>query len=269
MSTGFRIFLLTLFAFGAIYAYRFREPQLEHWLGVRPAAALPDERDGLVSPVDRVLEHDVSLARLVGEPLPRPARPRRRQADVHADPANAGSFAEGLPPEERLSAADLAESDEGSWNDSTADATTDVAKPPDDAEPPEPPDVENGGDGAGPRIALDDTRAPVGYTQLSYKVESGDNLWKIATKTLGSGARFGEIREMNPEVFRGKSTDALATGTVLKILVPAQKDSLKVPREDVDTSVEGNSASGSNEPRRGAPRQSAKQIEKTKKIAGR
>ena len=45
-----------------------------------------------------------------------------------------------------------------------------------------------------------------------YKVAPGDSLWSIAEKYLGSGSRYGEIKELN-----GLMYDAISVGQKLKI----------------------------------------------------
>ncbi len=259
MSTGFRIFLLILVSFGAIYAYRFRSREIDHWLrGQSPDARGPEADDGLVSPVERVLEPDVSLARLVGSPLFRTARPAKLDEPQRRLSRDLDSFAADLSEESRSEAADLAAFGEESEPGAGEESLADPAVPP-PAPPPAPtPD------------AAETTLPPIdSYTEITYKVEAGDNLWRIAAKYLGSGSRFGEIREMNPDVFRGKSTGALAEGTILKIRIPRREESLKVSETDADTTVEEKSAPGPEEPRRKAPRPSAKQGGKAQRVVGR
>jgi nucleoid-associated protein YgaU len=49
----------------------------------------------------------------------------------------------------------------------------------------------------------------------SYTVVDGDNLWKIAEKVYGSGARWMEIFEANKDVM--KDADSLKIGMALRI----------------------------------------------------
>jgi hypothetical protein len=257
MSTGFRIFLLILVSFGAIYAYRFRSREIDHWLrGQSPDARGPEADDGLVSPVERVLEPDVSLARLVGSPLFRAARPLKPDGPQRRLSRDLDSFAADLPEESRSEAADLAAFGEAPEPAAGEESLADPAVP-----PPAPAPAPD---------AAETTRPPLeSYTEITYKVEAGDNLWRIAAKYLGSGSRFGEIREMNPDVFRGKSTGALAAGTILKIRIPRREESFKVSEPDADTTVEEKSAPASEEPRRKAPRPVVKQGGKAQRVVGR
>lgn len=48
----------------------------------------------------------------------------------------------------------------------------------------------------------------------TYTVQSGDTLWAIAAKYLGSGARYTEIVDANPEI---SDPNSIKTGTVIKI----------------------------------------------------
>ena len=49
----------------------------------------------------------------------------------------------------------------------------------------------------------------------TYTVVSGDNLWKIASKCLGSGSRWIEIYELNRATV--KSSELIYVGQVLKL----------------------------------------------------
>jgi len=50
--------------------------------------------------------------------------------------------------------------------------------------------------------------------ESTYVVVQGDNLWSIARKQLGKGARYEEILEMNPQI---QQNQPLSIGTVLKL----------------------------------------------------
>lgn len=49
----------------------------------------------------------------------------------------------------------------------------------------------------------------------TYTIQSGDTLWAIAAKYLGSGARYTEIVEANPDKI--SNPNSIKTGTVIKI----------------------------------------------------
>ena len=51
--------------------------------------------------------------------------------------------------------------------------------------------------------------------EVTYRVVKGDNLWKIARKHLGSGARYIEIYELNKDIL--ESPDLIYIGQVIKI----------------------------------------------------
>lgn len=57
--------------------------------------------------------------------------------------------------------------------------------------------------------------SPVGH--FEYIVKEGDNLWKIARKQLGNGARYKEILALNPDITKDKP---LAVGS--KLTLPAK-----------------------------------------------
>jgi len=48
-----------------------------------------------------------------------------------------------------------------------------------------------------------------------YVVQDGDNLWKIASAQLGSGARYEEIAKLNTDILKGK--DVLGVGIRLRL----------------------------------------------------
>lgn len=60
-----------------------------------------------------------------------------------------------------------------------------------------------------------ETRTDNRETQKTYTVVSGDCLWNIAAKHLGSGARYTEISELNKDII--KSPNLIYPGQVLKL----------------------------------------------------
>ncbi len=54
-----------------------------------------------------------------------------------------------------------------------------------------------------------------GDAPVFHTVEKGDNLWKIAEKTLGKGARYTEIFEANKPML--SDPDKIYPGQVLRI----------------------------------------------------
>lgn len=251
MSAGFRLFLLILASFGAIYSYRVRYPELSRWLKADSPPQASGFEDGLVSPVDSVLERDVSLARLV---LRSP--PRRPPVALPEELS--------LPEGAELEAADLANVSE-SLDDAAEPVEGILREGATDEEPA--PSTDNRPIAQSDPATEAQPAAPPRYEEVEYKVESGDNLWKIAQKKLGSGSRFGEIRETNPELFKGRGGDVVQVGTVLRIRIPIREEILKDASTDADSTVEGNTALRSLEPRRKPSRQSVKQPEKSRQVA--
>lgn len=58
--------------------------------------------------------------------------------------------------------------------------------------------------------------APAAAAAQTYTVVRGDNLWAIAQRKLGNGARYGEIYDINKAVI-GKSPDKIYAGQVLTL----------------------------------------------------
>ena len=51
----------------------------------------------------------------------------------------------------------------------------------------------------------------------TYTIQSGDNLWSIAQRFLGNGARWGEIWELNKSSLRSGNSNLIYPGEVIKI----------------------------------------------------
>ncbi|MBC8378626.1 MAG: LysM peptidoglycan-binding domain-containing protein [Planctomycetes bacterium] len=58
------------------------------------------------------------------------------------------------------------------------------------------------------------TPSPTLPDYATYLVVSGDNLWRIAVKQLGSGKRYKEILALNPQITQAAP---LTIGTTLKL----------------------------------------------------
>lgn len=268
MSTGFRLFLLTLASFGAIYAYRLRSPELSHWLRAQaPSLATAAADDSIASPVDEVLDPNASLARLLWESPKRIERPVRSPREEIQPAVYQDSPSSVLSEEEGLEAADLAAPLEDGADGEVIDSEVSDGgeTPADDARAePEGREAEGSEQAAEVEPALE-----VGYVEVDYTVGPGDNLWKIAAQRLGSGSRFGEIREWNIEFFRGRSTDVLPVGTVLKLRLPAAAEKLKETAQDADSSVEADSAREPSNSLRKPIRPAKVPTTKAKQVAGR
>jgi len=270
MSIGFRIFLLILFGFGTVYAYRFRATDLDKWLSEpRRSTALEAAPEGLASPVNGILPPDVVLAFLQG-----PVRGLPLSVPQVTDPWDE-AIEDYLPPGE-VGAEDLALMDPELSADGTfPPPLTDEYEPlttsgdsPATGEPPEDVPLS---------VSPGDSPAIVATEELTYTVKDGDNLWKIAEQQLGAGARYREIRQLNRDLFANRSSNTVAPGMLLRIGVSAQKtvleESLKVPDGPVDSSVEESSPSGSNgptgEPTHHKVRHKVRRNENLRRIASR
>jgi hypothetical protein len=266
MSIGFRIFLLILFGFGTVYAYRFRAADLDKWLSepLWPSAAESASEEGafLENPVDGILSPEVVLAFLHGPGLPSP--PSRSWDEDTED---------YLPPGE-IGAEDLVLMDPGPSGDGLPpDGDGPGGQGPehfaDESDPARAPGIDESGRG----LPVPVPTAVVGDKELFYTVKSGDNLWKIAAQHLGAGFRFKEILELNRDLFGSGSSHEVKPGMELKIRIQAigteKKESLKVPRAHVDTSVEASSASGSNGPEGEPTHHKVRRDENLRRIARR
>jgi nucleoid-associated protein YgaU len=279
MSTGFRIFLLMLFAFGAIWAHRFRSRELSLWLeGAPPPRDAQESQRSLVSPVDGLLALDVSWALLRGKDLA-PPRGRGVRPLVVAEALEEEPSFEGLPPGAEAGAADLSLTtlDPGGDEASEGDpASLPQEVPQEEAGPIEQQMAEE--DGGGGAVALEensreppavppDPSAISGYNELTYVVEEGDSLWKIAAKMLGSGARCRDLVKWNPGAFGAGTPDVVTPGMALKIRVPSQEKNLKVSEAKDDRTVEESSGTREDLPPAGTLH-AVKRNENLQKIAG-
>src|SRR5262245_28050332 len=211
MSTGFRFFLLILFGFGAIFAYRFRSVELHRWLRAQPVEAGElDARLRIASPVDRVLDANVSWAWLLGSM--RAAEPRPPAEILEPSPDESAAT---TSPELELEAADLAVSEDLAAGEGTPAAEMDGAA----GETPAPPGPEAPAPAPPPDVLS-------GSIERVYKVEAGDSLWKIAARQLGSGKRYREILEWNRELFQRVNPDVIPPGTELRLRAPARQENL-------------------------------------------
>lgn len=57
-----------------------------------------------------------------------------------------------------------------------------------------------------------ETNSPAPVKESVYTVKTGDSLWAIAAKLLGSGSRYKEIKSLN-----GLKDDVIYAGQVLKM----------------------------------------------------
>ncbi|HVR76696.1 MAG TPA: LysM peptidoglycan-binding domain-containing protein [Planctomycetota bacterium] len=275
MSTGFRIFLLMLFAFGAIWAHRFRSRELILWLeGAPPAPDAHESPRSLVSPVDGLLALDVSWALLRGKDLSPPRGRRVRPPAVVEGFEEEPSF-EGFPPGADTGAADLSliSADPSGVEAFEVDPAL-VLEEEGGPAGEQVPIVDGEGAGTEPPEhgieappVLPDPSAISGYNELTYEVEEGDSLWKIAAKTLGSGARCRDLVAWNPGAFRAGTPDVVTPGMTLKIRIPADRKALKVSEAKDDRTVEESSG-----PREDLPPartlHAVKRNENLQKIAG-
>lgn len=82
----------------------------------------------------------------------------------------------------------------------------------------------------------------IGGTVQAYTVQSGDTLWGLAEKYLGSGARWPEIAEenklANPDIIRvGQELNIESLGVTLPTVIALFEDSLASKLSDTSTST--------------------------------
>jgi len=291
MSTGFRIFLLMVFGFGAVWVYHVRSDEIRRWLRPGLPPSPPAKAEPFISGVNEILEPEIDLGWLLyksGEP----ARPVPALLEGDGDGPDQGAETSSvLTAEEELTTADLpmVEGDgaeEGAALQGAEESASGTSLAGEEEAPETVPFAGSGesaeadseaapvaGDGAETQVARTlegaDPSAIVAYEEISYKVESGESLWRIAAKVLGSGIRYREIYELNKGVLKGKTLDSVPAGTQLKIRRVVQKEALKVPATDADTSVERGSARGSSQAARKAVLHTVQRNENLKRIAKR
>ncbi len=239
MSIGFRLLLLTLLGFGAVWIYRFRAPELNLLLNPAGATRRSAARRGF-------LERD--LGRGAIQPPPKVGFEAIETGDWNAigawAPGRSGGHSEPeLPPWDGELPAEF------------LDAGGEIPGDPELALVP----YEDGGDDPLParspgRPAVFDAVPPreepvVKMVEIVYTVVERDNLWKIAEKHLGKGRRYGEIMELN-----SLSDDRVFPGTQLRLRVPEHRigeEILKSTPRSNDKSVEkGSGLRGDSLPRR-------------------
>lgn len=193
MTLAFRIFLLMIAAFCAVWASRMRSEDIARWLAPRvlPEPAETPE-DPLVSPLSGVpsTRTDLGWLRLNAWP----ERPALRAPEA----------AEEEPPPEEGDPAVEEDSD-------SADLV--VEEVPEGAEVAEEAEPEDIGTREEPK--------PEPFQEVVYELQRGENLWKVAERFLGSGSRYREICELNQDILRGRDPAALPAGTKLRVRIPA------------------------------------------------
>lgn len=191
MTRGFKIFALLLLTFLCFWAYQLREKDLSLLLrAVRhpPGLALPDEtgfRRAALPPTASAVD---SIQVRWSAPPP-PALPPVRVEEESGDPAGASGPGEARPPEPR------------SLTPPRGSDTSRVLAP----DPSPPP--------RGERRLLDP--APPGVRTIEHEVREGENLWQIARRLLGSGAKYHRILEWNAL----SGDEPLLAGTRLRIRI--------------------------------------------------
>ena len=227
MSTPFRVFLLILAAAGVLWAYRARSTDIRHWLRNEPVASARRGND-LISPVNRLVDPDATRASvwLQGRdpgrhrtPEPEPSRP-----DPVYEPT----------PEDELLAADMPAVDGFAAENAGAPAGDDGAAPPAPGPAEEVPAVVESEPAPEPRPELE------AYEEVTHVLQSGESLWSVAARYLGSGIRYREIQELNRDAIPDGG-DVVPAGTPLRIRISAREKGLKPGRRENDTSVEENS----------------------------
>lgn len=286
MSTGFRAFLFLLVTFGAFWAYRLRSADVRQWLLGGSYGLEARELEGdMASPLDRILDADVSLAWLRG----RDPVASRRHAPPSTDPGPEPTPEDGSadPAQELEDAADLAVVEE--LTEPGARPAPESTAPPASGDGPSgDPDTSGSGvegsgvEGPAPGIAQTEGGAPPGiqgFHEVIHVVQPGESLWKVAEARLGGGRRYREIIDWNPELFHGSEPDVVAAGTRLKLRLPGEdpgrgahedpaRNSLKDPADSIDRSVRDGSGQG-DAPPDSIRYHKVERNENLRKIAGR
>ena len=205
MSTAFRLLLLIVAASAALWMYRLRSGGLDPWFGRERGEPVTQAAPGVRrSPVEGVIgpREEEALVTIRGLEVSPPVRdgewilslPGLSAAVAGTDRWDDPS---GLPPdgEELPYVEDLPDpwpyvvDDGDAWPEEMAgeqDGLSDAMEAPEGAAPAEGEPAEE--------ARPEDTQQPAQPEPRVYRVEKGDNLWKIAKKFLGYGHRFPEIR---------------------------------------------------------------------------
>jgi hypothetical protein len=215
MSIAFRLFLVTACAFVALWVYHVRRAEIERWLGLRvedePLGARWDNAWG--SPLGAVpeLEDELSL-KVVSPRLPRPPPSAGRRHEGLGFSLFAGE-SRWLDPGAQAGAGQETEEDgEAPPDEAVTPAAESEFTAAEDRPPPLPSDepaLDGGPDVSEPPSESGGLRsgepAGGGAGLRRYRVQAGDNLWKIAERHLGDGMRCREIERLNAAVLRGSS----------------------------------------------------------------
>ena len=229
MSTGFRLLLLILLGFGAVWIYRFRAPELNLLLNpTRPVLGDPggappmpgDRARGRLEPPARTGWEHVSSSNWDPESW----APERLEAGE-------------TPWRETLNQVERSEYERiehdpdlvsGAFEESSGGMIRTTYE--EDLLAPDSEEVTDKG-------SRPDVKP--GTVEVEYVVQDGDNLWTVAVRFLGKGHRNDEIIRLN-----SLASETLVPGMRLKLHVPenrAPKESLKSTPPADDKSVEKSS----------------------------
>ena len=209
MSTPFRVFLLILAAAGVLWAYRARSTDIRHWLRTGPPVIVEKGGD-LMSPVNRLVDPDATCAKVW---LQGKDAPRQRAQDP--EPSEPDPIYEPTPEDELL-AADMPAVDGFAGEGAAATEEAGAGNP-----PPGP------GDGAPGIVVNEPAPAPEppaleAYEEITHVLESGESLWSVAARYLGSGVRYKEIQELNRDAIPDGG-DVIPAGTRLRIRISSRE----------------------------------------------
>ncbi len=216
MSTGFKLFLLMILAFAAVWIFQFSSQDLVSWLDApERIQALRAQSEISKSPVetaDGIKRYDMEYRgpEVLREPsgLEKKEAPLRQSRGGHLIYADPGpGFDPLLEPSEVWLEGDGEDEgdDEAYWpEDDYGEGLTELVEW-EDSESEAPLDEEY--EELEGQEELEEQDADEAEKPLRlYTVVAGDSLCKIAKKLLGKESRHQEIKDMNKGVLKGGTT---------------------------------------------------------------
>lgn len=229
MSTGFRLFLLILASFLALWAYRVHREDIELLLATKPLVIKQEGTDFSRSPLEGTIDLDTEEAWIVMQGV-EPLVPR--QEDSGGLPFQLGTSAiadevlpvESLPEEEAVPGA----GEDGTMDVDEGWETSEESLPDDEHGTLEPTasDAPEESVEAEERDEAQEQKDEQGEARETrwrvYTVEEGDSPWKLAARFLKSGLRYREILAANTDVLG--SSEMLQPGMELRIPLTVEEE---------------------------------------------